>query len=534
MSDSPLAVTVPEILRERAARTPAAPAIWCRGERGWEGSTWSELLAQVERVAAAFVRLGVRRGDRVAVMAPTSTRWFIVDLALQRVGGVVVGIEPQAPVDRVAEILRRAEARGLVADTPLRLAPISEGSGAELSFLASLGAGAEGVVGWAALDTPSALDLPCPSPSDDALMVFTSGTTGAPRALKYTHGQLLAALGALRRSLQELGPDDRMIAWLPMAVLFQRVANLVMMAAGGATYFVDDPRTIMSVVAELHPTFFIGVPRFYEKLLASGQTPLMGSRLRYALTGSAPIAPSILSELHRRGVLVLEAYGLSENIIPMAISSLTAHRFGSVGRPPVENEIRRAEDGELLVRGPGVFDGYLDAPDSRSCFTEDGFYRTGDIGHFDEDGFLHLDGRKVDLIKTSTGHRISPSRVESVYAGIGCIDQLVVLGDGRPFLVGLVVLSPRIVAAELDLPGDTAPADLAASAAVRAHVAGAMARVEGALTPYERVRDFAILPEPFSVAAGEVTSGQKLRRAQIARRHGAVVETLYRSELPCA
>ncbi len=521
------AATLPELLWARAAHTPDAQAVFHRQAGRWEGSSWREIRSATQRIAAGLARRGLRRGDRVAVMAPTSARWMVVEMAILCLGGVVVGVDPHAPPAEITHLLRRLDVRALVTDTPARLAEVP------LPMLrASLGEGAADVSGWDDLLTSPALDAPGPAAGDPAMMLFTSGTTGVPRTIEYTHAQVLEALRAVRGALPELDATDRMIAWLPMANLFQRMVNLLAVSCGAATHFLDDPREILATIAEVEPTFFIGVPRFYEKLLASPEAPLLGGKLHYALTGSAPIAKGVLEALRDRGALVLEAYGLSENVVPMAMNRLSAHRFGSVGRPLECNEIRIAADGEVEVRGPGLFRGYHGEPGPGERFTADGFYRTGDLGRFDDDGFLHLLGRSTDMLKTSTGHRVSPSRVEAVYTGIPGVDRLVVVGEGRPYLVALVVPNPMEMAAVLSVDAALEPADLAASSAVRAHLLHEIELRASALAPHERVRRIAVLPEPFSVANGEVTPNQKLRRRALAERHSAVVDALYRQEGP--
>jgi long-chain acyl-CoA synthetase len=403
---------------------------------------------------------------------------------------------------------------------------------------------------------------PAPPEGDDrATIIFTSGTTGAPRAIAYTHAQLYLAVEAICDAFHFIGPDGRMLCWLPLSNLFQRVVNLAAVRNGPVTHLLDDPRRVMQVVATVSPDVFIGVPRFFEKLMEGIRTevaaqPLwrrtfvrwawntgrkassrrlaghalpptlrlaqamaervvlrrvrgvMGERLRCMVSGSAPAPAHLLREFHALGWPVLEAYGLSESVLPMAMNRLSDFRLGSVGRPVKGNEIVVAKDGAIRVRGPGVFAGYVGETDQAGLDT-DGYYRTGDIGYFDADGYLYLTGRSSDLIKTSTGRRIAPAAVEALLLKAPGLDQAVVIGNGRKYLVALGTC-PQC---EQDGPA-------------RAQLERALRQATARISPHERPRGMALLPRAFSLELGELTPNMKLRRAAIEVLHAQLIDSL--------
>jgi long-chain acyl-CoA synthetase len=339
--------------------------------------------------------------------------------------------------------------------------------------------------------------------------------------------------------------------------------NLCAMALGATTYLVSNPLEILKHMPSIEPDVFIGVPRFYEKLFAgieasiAAKPPMaravarmaldagrrycecvrahrqpstllrvqhalaerlvlsrirriMGTRVRYMISGSAPMQERVLAFFHSIGLLILEAYGLSENIVPMAMNTPEAYRFGTVGKPLAVNQLRFDAGGEVLVRGPGVFAGYRQAEDSRDRFTEDGYFRTGDFAELDADGFLRLTGRKSDLIKTSAGRRIAPAGIESVLLQAPGIDQVVVVGAGRKCLIALLTLEP----------GQREQATLAS---LKRDVAPLLDKIASA----ERPAGFLALRAPFTIEGGELTANLKLRRAEIERKYAAAIDRLY-------
>ncbi len=368
------------------------------------------------------------------------------------------------------------------------------------------------------------------------------------------------------------------ICWLPMAALFQRMMNYVALATGVAIYFVEDPATVVAVAREVQPAYFIGVPRFFEKLYQGIQRELatkpawvrkrvarslsgardtrspnsatwtrgvldrmvlrrlrgvLGRRLRFVITGSAPTPSWMLEYFDRLGILLLEAYGLSENAVPIAANRPDTYRFGSVGQVFKANEVKLAEDGEILVRGPGVFAGYWAAGEcSVPPLTADGFFRTGDLGRFDADRFLWIVGRKGEIFKTSNGRRIAPSKLEAAYKRIPYVDQVVVTGHGRPYPAALLTVNmPLLIsamrAAREGLRRRQAQTGEVSSREMTERIATDIEAIGSELAPYERIKRFELLAQPLTLEGGELTPSLKLRREVIERKYRDLIDKIY-------
>lgn len=551
--------TIPELLHQRIQASACAIAYRRRlGPGTWIGTTWQELARQVASLSAGLQRCGLRPGDRLAILARPSPEWLITELAGLHAGAVIVGVDPGAPPEQLAQVL--AGARALFGAGVDLLARVPLQTLARLDFLVRGDQVTEAPLhcpafAWHDLAQEAPVAPTRCAADDPATLIYTSGTTGTPKAIQYSHRQLLLACGAIAEAFPHFGPADDTICWLPMAHLFQRMLNLAALERGVTICFVENPREILDCIREIEPAALVAVPQFLQKLYDGMQRHLaeqpawkrrliqaacagrgrsllshvrhavldrfilrrlrrvLGRRLRCLVTGTAPTPAHVLDFFGQIGMPVLEAYGLSENAVPMATNRLDACRSGSVGRPFPHNELHFAPDGEILVRGPGVFNGYCGEGPTPGQFTRDGFYRTGDLGRLDDDGFLYLSGRKHDLIKTATGRRIAPARVEAVYRQIPEIEHVVVVGNSRPFLVGLMSLRPDL--------REKAPDR------VRHRIQAAMDALASQLAPAERLRRFAILPEPLRVETGELTPTLKLRRRCIETRHAGLIDSLY-------
>jgi long-chain acyl-CoA synthetase len=564
------AETVPQLLALRAHESPHAEAFRTEAQDGhWSPVSWHDFAAEVTRLSGALAASGLRHGDRFALIAPVSLEWELLHHAALRLGVVVIGMDAHDLPQRLADMAAQARVNAFAVSSPRVLSGLDAGQFKEVRFILRLG------------DMPQ-LETPCPqldwnellstrpegppggqsgfaSADDDATIIFTSGTTGRPKGIPYTHRQLLLAINAICDAFSFVGKDGRSLCWLPLSNLFQRMVNLASMRNGVVTYLLDDPRRVMDVVAQASPDVFIGVPRFYEKLyegirqkLEAMPAPsrfvatrawrlgdvvsrlqregrsapvslrllhavadrlilrrirsIMGDRLRCMVTGSAPMPLHLLTEFHALGWVVLEAYGLSENVMPMAMNRLDAFRFGTVGRPMPGNEVEISREGVVRVRGEGVFRGYL-GDEAANPLDSEGFYTTGDLGRFEPDGYLRLIGRASELIKTSTGRRIAPAPIEALLRSVPGVDQAVVVGNGRKGLAALCTLTEPTL--------DDTPLRLALRAQLKA------------LAEHERPLAIALLNRPFGVDTGELTPSLKVRRDVVEARHAGLIESLY-------
>ena len=411
MNASTLPGTIPELLWVRTQTTPDSIASAHRNAGAWRLSTWREMTAQVQRLAAALSNAGLQKGDRLAILGQTSREWLLTELAGLWLGAVIVGIDPHASVEQLAFVLRHSESRFLVTDSIQNLKKVPTEVLDRLWSVSVWGGRVpeqvRGIFHWPDLDSGDGAVLgerPALTAADPATLVYTAGTTGSSKGIEYTHGHMLVACRSVLNIFPQITSGDTTVCWLPMAHLFQRMLNLWAMACGMTSYIVDDPRILVDALREVRPSFFAAVPRFYEKLAHTlrGQPDpmaaaraLTGGNIKFMLTGSAPLPLWVAEFLNDVGLLVLEAYGVTENTVPLATNRPDAYRFGSVGQPFDGNELRLADDGEVLVRGPGLFEGYYKEQRRRlHLFSPDGFYRTGDIGAVDADGYWYLTGAR--------------------------------------------------------------------------------------------------------------------------------------------
>ncbi|ENO89802.1 AMP-dependent synthetase/ligase [Thauera linaloolentis] len=566
--------TITARLRERARRDAASPAYLFQPETGgaWCAIGWQEVAATVDRLAYEFARLGLSPGDRIAIMLPTCPEWEFCHHAALAAGGVVVGLDRHDADTNLAHILLLTEPRIVIAQATNDLDRLSALWGGEaIGIVASANAEAPArgrLLSDLLASRPETMPVAhVPQAEDTATIVFTSGSTGTPKGIAYSHRQITLAVDALIACFPSVRNGARTVCWLPLANLFQRILNLVALNCGAHSYFVGQPDRLVQCLPEIRPTLFVGVPRFYEKLhqgivsqvrrqplplrivveaawdigcrhaaaLRDGRSAppwvrllhplsrsilqrirlLAGPELQFMVSGSAALPPWLLERFHGLGWLVLEAYGISENVVPMTINRLDDFRFGSVGRPLPGNQLRIADDGELLVRGPGVFRGYYRDTAPADSLDGDGFLHTGDFARLDDEGRLWLEGRKSEIFKTSTGRRVAPVPIETALKQIDYVDHAVAVGRNRPFPIAILTLDAQSEhLAELD-------------ATARARIANDVASACAGLPVHQHPGALIVSRRPLSVADGELTANLKLRRARIEERFAAGIDRAY-------
>lgn len=555
----------------------------------WRAITWSALYATVGMLAAALEARGLEKGERVAILARTSVEWEYVQLASLSLGAVVVGIDPNYAADQLRDVLRtvnpavmvvhdEADAARVPAEVAARvrttvfIAPAGQppepGRCSLASLLQTSGAGA------AARTAP-------PSPGDDAIIVFSSGTGGPPKPVAYTHAQILFAVDAILDAFGDIDERTVLLCWLPLANLFQRVIDYCAIANGATSYVISDPRDLMRYVGSASPTLLIGVPRVFERIhraiaerveaspalarrltgwaIRVGQghaaaaregrrsgsldelrfaladrlvlrrlRGAFGSRLRYFVSGSAPMPLWLLEWFSALGLPVYEAYGVSENIVPIAMNRPGACKPGTVGRPLVAHEVRVAPEGEVLVRGAGVFSGYWrDRSESDKRFSADGFWATGDCGSIDADGFLTLTGRTSELFKTAGGRWVVPARVEAQLRRLPYVEHAVVTGAGRPAVAAILALDRAAFARRVGTTSEALGEGSLPEAAIA--VLGADLGGLHELAVHERPGCVVVALAPFTIEGGELTSNLKLRRRFAETKYGPALDRAYRS-----
>jgi len=577
--DEPMANTgwtIPGLLNARSRLDPDAPALWQRSSDGrWVSSSWNDYRKACTAVAYGLRRLGLNPGDRVGIMAASCREWDYAQIGILAAGGVAIGLDPHAIDEHTQAIGQQCDLVGIVLGSPVLLGKLGDVVRQHLRFVVFIDPGDDTTaISLSALmnETGSEETWNQAKPDAPATIIFTSGTTGEPKGIEYSHRQMCLATASILSAFPDITEGSHLACWLPLSNLFQRMINLCAMGRGAQTFYVSDPREIMRFVPEIAPHVFIGVPRFYEKLysgiqeaiakkprwqqaiahwalrvgdrnavdLRSGRTlrsvrPLtrafqrlqltladrlvlrslrhvLGTNLRFMISGSAPMPAWLLERFHAMGLPVLEAYGLSENIIPVSLNRPSNFRFGTVGLPLPGCEVVLADDGELLVRGPGVFKTYFGESQNDARIDRNGFLMSGDFATIDDDGFITLIGRKSEIFKTSTGRRVAPGHIESFLRQVPGVEFAAVFGAGRTLPTALLAVSESA----WQVPRDQLPAQLSAQA-IQALVS---------LPPYLRPAGFAVTTRMPTIAGGELTANLKLRRRTIENNYGEMLNEL--------
>ncbi|MEO6447308.1 MAG: AMP-binding protein [Gemmatimonadaceae bacterium] len=578
-----------------------AHAVAVRDDRAFSvlgGASWSwgEWWQASMQVAAALVRDGVQRGDRVAILAPNTPLWPIADVGVMLAGAVSVGIFPTAAPAQVAEVLADSGAVFALADGAAQIEKVLDARAA-LPALQTVVGGAgdvEGASGWDAwmesgahaLDDSTlraaverrAADV---APADRAAIVYTSGSTGRAKGALISHATLLASAQSVATTLS-LGAGDRSLSFLPYCHAGERIfGHCTRLLTGMSATLVPHSSLVWQAAEEFSPTIFGGTPRFFERaaealraamrnagdedcgrwqeaerlgrarsrLRQQGSpvpaelegawsaavnvaSPVLhahfGTALRVATSGGATLNVDAAALLDAFGVTVLGAYGQTEHLCG-TMHRPEAYDFSGVGMPMPGSEVRIAADGEILFRrGALTFDGYHELDrESAEAFTPDAeWLRTGDLGALLPNGGLQVTGRKKELIALSTGKKVAPLPIESALEGEDFIAHAVCVGEGEKFLAALLTLRAQR-AEEWARERGVAPGAAAAAPEVLAAVSNAVERVNARLSQAEQIKRWTLLPEEFSVEGGELTSLQKIRRAEIVRIHAASLRALY-------
>ncbi|HVC97416.1 MAG TPA: AMP-dependent synthetase/ligase [Pirellulales bacterium] len=576
--------TIVSLLASRVAADAKRPAISFRRDGAWQTRTWSELADDVRRTAAVLVGLGVTPGDRVAQVSPNRYEWIVADLAIQLARAVHVPVHATLAGPQIAYQIIDSGARIVLlagADQVAKLAAYVEPEGAapfptELKFISfdlclqavrspkNLGMNSEpptvamnldlqvelladltaGVVPAEARRVEEAA-LRHAGPDDLATILYTSGTTGEPKGVMLSQRNLTSNALATLEAFRQQSSDLR-LAWLPLSHIFARTCDLYTSIAGGCQMaLADSPEQVTADCRELHPTLINGVPYFYEKVmrylidhrladLSGALATAFGGRLRAACSGGAPLADHVARFYNERGVFLAQGYGLTESSPVITLATPAAMKIGTVGRPAPGVEVKISDDGEIVTRGSHVMLGYWNKPEATAEVLSEGWLRTGDLGSLDAEGFLKITGRKKELIVTSAGKKIVPVHIEALLTADPLIQQAVVIGDRRNYLVALVIPNLGALAAELARLGVelSSPDDMCAHADVIALYRRRIDERLAGVSQYEQIAKFAMLAGPLSIDRGELTLTLKLRRQAIAANYAEVIDGLYTARGP--
>ena len=551
--------------------------------------SYDEVRDVARRGAAALASMGLGRGARAAILAENRAEWALADWSCLCAGVVDVPIYSTVPASQAGYIIEDSGASLVFASDAEQLAKAREavaGIDREVEIVVFDEAAAGGdAVAWSDFlargDAADGDDFEAGArraePGDVATMIYTSGTTGKPKGVMLTHGNVSSNVWACERLLG-IGADDVSLSFLPLSHVMQRMVDYLFFSTGcEVTHGSID--TVAADMRALRPTVVVSVPRLYEKVYQkvldasgakakiagwamkvgrrvalcreSGTTAPIGVRLQYAIvdklvfsklragvggrlrffvSGGAALAPEINRFFLGAGIKILEGYGLSETSPVTNVNTHEHFRIGTVGPPVPGTEIRIAEDGEILIRGPQVMKGYHGLDEmTREVISEDGWFSTGDIGELSSDGFLKITDRKKDLFKTSGGKYVAPQAIENVLKKNGFVDQVVVVGDGRKFCSALVVpafekLDGWAESAGLDASDRRALlANPKCQALLEEELFGEMRD----LARFEKPKKVGLVAEAFTVEDGSLTPTQKVKRAVVTERHAELIESFY-------
>jgi long-chain acyl-CoA synthetase len=586
--------TIADLLPRAVEKYGTARAVMYKDDSGkWATRNYVEVGDAVRKLALGLMALGVEKGDKVSILGNTRVEWTYFDFAALTAGATVVPIYQTNSTEECEYVLENSDAKVVIVEDDEQLAKIRAVRNRcprleHVVRMTGRGGGAISVDelierGSAGTDADWAARYGSVAGEDICTFIYTSGTTGPPKGCVISHGNYRAMLDMIVAKNVLGGGDDITYLFLPLAHSFALLVQFGSFELGATlAYWERDPLRIMANLAEVKPTYFPSVPRIFEKIYtaatsavekegglrkrifdwaievgkryreaerAAAAGPLLrlrhavadrlvlekirnlfGGNLRVAVSGAAPINPDILRFFDAAGVLVLEGWGMTETSTAATIATPEDFRFGTIGKPFPGVDLRIADDGEILVRGPNVFQGYYKNEDATRETIVDGWLHTGDLGELDADGYLKITGRKKDIIITAGGKNITPANLEAEIKQHPLVSQCVVIGDQRPYLVALVTLDPEEAlkyASEHGLPADAEA--LASNPEVHASIMAHVDRINEKFARVEQVKKVKVLPRDFSHEGGELTPSMKVKRSSVAVKYADDVDELYSS-----
>jgi long-chain acyl-CoA synthetase len=557
-----------------------------RESTGWVPISSSELYRNVAGLARALTSWGIHKGDRVAILSENRPEWTITDFAILSLGAVTVPIYSTQTAEQTAYILNDSGARVIAVSTSAQLEKVlSVQSQTPVERILVMDAvettcaiPIHPVMAQGPSSFDAAFDAQAKSvrPEDLATIIYTSGTTGASKGAMLTHGNMASNIACSLDGFG-LGTDEVSISFLPLSHVTARHVDFALLYRGVALAYCPDMANLERVLTEVKPVIFVGVPRVYEKIrrqviIKTGEFPKnsfyrwalsvghahqkdtlaganpqswawqlasrllfsrvragMGGKAELFISGGAPLGRELAEWYADIGIRIHEGYGLTETSPVIAVNTPKAHKLGTVGKPLPNVEVRIAEDGEVLVRGPSIFQGYWNRPqDTQEAFV-DGWFKTGDIGNLDTDGYLSITDRKKDLIKTSGGKFIAPQPIENSLKLNPLIGTCVVLGDRRKF--PSVLISPHFPVLENWARSNgvtfSSRSDLVGNPKVQALYEDAVEQLNAGLARFEKLKRVLLVDEEFSASDGTLTHTMKVRRRGIEARYQKLIDDMY-------
>jgi long-chain acyl-CoA synthetase len=577
--------TLYQVLEEAARTFGDAPALRQPAGAEYVTYSWLQYKRAAEEIAAGLHALGIGKGDVVALNSETRLEFYISDLGIMANGSIAAAMYPSYPAKDLIRTIENVSARAVFVEDPKTLASLRD---AAVEHWIVMTGEAEGAMTLDALrrlgrDTltrdPGWMERTRATvqPSDPAILYLTSGATGEPKMALVTHHAIVSNLD-MGPHVLPIGPADCTVAFLPSAHIAQRVViELLPLRCGMPVTFAESLLKLPQEIKKVRPTILLAPPRMWERIYSTICTELrkrpaaaqkafyaalglalaaaryrrqgkrvplriraplvladrlmfhkirerFGGRLRVAASGAAPLSKDLAEFYEAVGMPLIEGYGLTEGGVA-CLNPIDAPKPGSIGKLLPGVEARISEDGELLLRSPCLFAGYLNDAATTAEVLRDGWLHTGDIAHIDHEGYLFITGRKKELIVSSTGKKIYPSRVENLFKTEPLVSQVLLIGDRLPYLTALFTINPIAAASLKGMEGFAG--NLAEAKPVQAEIHTAVARVNKQLAPFEQVRKYRVLPRDFTIEQGELTATMKVRRTRAMENFKDHIDELY-------
>ena len=573
------------LIAERAWFEPERVVVSRPLGAGWQAVTAKDYEAEIRSVAKGLIAAGIAFGDRVAIMAKTRYEWTVLDFAIWYAGAVPVPIYETSSAEQVDWILTDSAAVAIIVETPALVElvkPVMPASCKNIWNITDNALATLTTAGKSISDDEITKRREALKPETLATLIYTSGTTGKPKGVHLTHGNFLSECGNVVNGASDLflKPGGSTLLFLPVAHVFGRMVQIGAITAGLHLAHCSDITKLPTDLGTFKPTFVLAVPRIFEKIFngaeakaeAAGKgkifhkaaeiavaysiamdskriSPLLklqhglfdklvyskiraglGGRVEAAISGGAPLGERLGHFYRGAGIRVLEGYGLTETTAGATLNLTAAHKVGSVGKPIPGTTIKIADDGEVLIKGPIVMKGYWqnDAANAE-VFTKDNYFRSGDLGKLDDQGYLYITGRKKELIVTAGGKNVAPAVLEDRLRSNPLISQCMVVGDNKPFIAALITLDPDSIKpwAVANKKEGASIAELAKDPTLLAVIQTAVDETNKAVSRAESIRKFTVLPVDFTIAGGQLTAKLSVKRHVVAQEFAREIDALF-------
>ncbi len=581
----PTTGNITTIITDRAANEPHRVLLSRPLGDGWQSVTSVELDLEIRSVAKGLIAHGVQRGDCVAIMAKTRYEWTILDFAIIYCGGITVPIYETSSAEQIKWILSDSKSVLLIVESPTlaHLAtPVLPDSCREILIITNDAIPSLIKVGREIPDSAVDERISSLGPEDVMTLIYTSGTTGNPKGVIFTHGNFLSECSnvVLYARTEFLKPGGSTLLFLPIAHVFGRMIQFGALYAGLHLAHCGDITRLPQDLRTFKPTLVLAVPRIFEKIYngaenkaqESGKLKIfqkavdtavqfsegidnenipfklraqhlifdrlvyskiragLGGRVEAAISGGAPLSPRLGHFFRGAGINILEGYGLTETTAAVSLNVRSAQKIGSVGRPIPGTRIRIASDDEVLLKGAVVMQGYWNNPEAtKECMTEDGYFKSGDLGAIDKDGYLSIVGRKKEIIVTSGGKNVAPEVLEERLRAHPLISQCMVVGDNKPFIAALITLDPDAIKfwAKSNRKVGASIADLTKDSTLIDVIQSAVDEANKAVSRAESIRKFTVLAEDFTINDGQLTAKLSVKRHVVHQQYAKEIADLF-------